>query len=476
MSLRLAGLVAFLLDCCPIRSPMSPNVTRRPFIRFVAIMSLVPASGVASAQEATQSELRVRSVSVSSGYTSVTLPPITLGGYLPQDVLSADLITTVGTDVGWHKGDSRSSYALDLSANYTQRAKFREISSLGGSTGFGASQRIGRRWNANFGANLFVANSDQLSFGYDQRAPLPSTSLDGAAALALARSVRPASNPDIAQANMFVPIQQSLAVTEAYGNRLMGTSGSAGLSYSTSNRFSAFGGFGYSNVRRIGSSNEPGVTVEFPASDSQTANVGINYSLSRGSQVAITLTHSKSTGVFYDESTIGSIGYGYTGRRWFTNTRVGVGTPPSEPPPIPGLTIEDAGYGSLPELNYSFTMGYSSRTQTVRGTVSRGLNNAHGYGAIWGKGITVDGAWSWAPRRGNWNAMASLLLSRGLGNFTYINTWHGNASVSRRVNAKLRMSGEFFYDRHGSKGFEGFHLTRRGVHLNLVWTPMGRLL
>jgi hypothetical protein len=38
------------------------------------------------------------------------------------------------------------------------------------------------------------------------------------------------------------------------------------------------------------------------------------------------------------------------------------------------------------------------------------------------------------------------------------------------------MVAEVLWDRHGSKGFEGFHLTRQGFRLNVVWVPRKRVV
>jgi hypothetical protein len=103
------------------------------------------------------------------------------------------------------------------------------------------------------------------------------------------------------------------------------------------------------------------------------------------------------------------------------------------------------------------------------------LNRAQAYLAVWGKSIGVDGYWSWTPVRGNWGAEASIHQSRGLGNFLLINTWHADATFSRALTQRVRMNAVFLYDRHGSKGFEGFHLTRRSVNLGLAWNPDKRI-
>jgi hypothetical protein len=448
-------------------------------ILITAIACLSAAGGIASAQS-DERGLVLQNVTVSSGYTSIVLPPITLGGYLPQDVLSADMITTGSATIGWQKGGPRSSYNFGLSGNRSQRAKYTKISALGGSTSLGATHKIFRRWEASIGASAYVGNSDQLSFEQSQRT-------DGGIArpfsfrgytnpLALAQSVRPKATPDIAQASLFLPVSQSLAATETYGNQLAGTGTSVGLSYTWSARLSAFGGVGFSTMQKLASSNEPGVVSGFPPSASKNVNVGAGYSTSRSTHVTVSFSRAVSTGLFPDSATIGSIGFGWSGRSWFTDTTVGIGGTKDYGPLLAGLSATGGSAHSLPQLNYSISLGHRGRTQSLRVRAFRGLNDAQGYGALWGKNVGIEGFWDLTPVRSKWSSFATIHQARGLGNFLVINEWHANASVSRGLGQTTRLLAGFFYDRHGSKGFEGFHLTRRGFEVGLTWSPHKRLL
>jgi hypothetical protein len=462
----------------------SPNKTVKAL--SVAVIWLTGASGIASAQ-APRNGLVVSAVSVESGFTSVTLPPITLGGILPPDALSEDLITTASMALGWREGDSRSSYSLAIVGNRTQRAKYTKISATGGSVDFGAGRRFHRRWAVSVGVNAFIANSDQLGMQHTQsdgnygqaalRGYGPAALRGYATPLDLARSVRPKATPDIAQASLFVPISQTLAATKTYGNQLMGDGTSANLSYAPSRRMSIYGGVGYTALRRLASSNEPGVTFDFPPSDLRNGNLGLGYSLSRSQSLTLTISRTISTGGFPDNSWSIYTGYSWAGRGWFTDLTVGVanakdfGTPVAE-----GLRVAEATVSSRYDVHYSFSEGYRGRTQSARIRLFRGLSPAQAYLAIWGKDIGVEGYWSWTPVRGNWGAQASINQSRGIGNFLLINTWHADAGLTRSLKPRVRMNVDFLYDRHGSKAFEGFHLTRRAITLGLVWNPDKRIL
>jgi len=65
-------------------------------------------------------------------------------------------------------------------------------------------------------------------------------------------------------------------------------------------------------------------------------------------------------------------------------------------------------------------------------------------------------------------------MLRGPGNFSYIYAWLSTFSVGRQLGPSVRLNGEVLFDRHGSRGFEGFALMREGVRLNLVWAPRRR--
>jgi hypothetical protein len=65
-------------------------------------------------------------------------------------------------------------------------------------------------------------------------------------------------------------------------------------------------------------------------------------------------------------------------------------------------------------------------------------------------------------------------MVRRPGNFSYINAWLATAAVGRQVARDVRVMGELLFDRHGSRGFEGFHLTREGARVTIIWTPHRR--
>jgi hypothetical protein len=131
-------------------------------------------------------------------------------------------------------------------------------------------------------------------------------------------------------------------------------------------------------------------------------------------------------------------------------------------------------------LIYNGAIGYRFRTQTLLVQYSRAPHDEYGHGGrniatgFEGNVQSVVGSWSWSAPRSAWMARSDLSIFRGPGNFSYIYTWLSTVSVGRRLGPNVQLIGELLFDRHGSRGFEGFHLTREGARVNLVWTPPRR--
>src|SRR5262249_47170430 len=87
---------------------------------------------------------------------------------------------------------------------------------------------------------------------------------------------------------------------------------------------------------------------------------------------------------------------------------------------------------------------------------------------------SVDGSWAWTAAHRPWMTQATVSMLRGPGNFTYIYAWLTTVEIGRELGRNVRLMGELLFDRHGSRGFEGFALTREGGQLTLIWTPRRR--
>jgi hypothetical protein len=441
----------------------------------IAVALLIPllASGAALAQsKEDRGGFAVRELSVSSGYAFVELPPITLAGYLPLQVLEEDLITSGTAAIDWNRVTHRTAYSMNLLGTYTARTRYSELNSPGASLTFGVNRAVGRRWQLGAGVASGITSSDQLAAQpvSTRRRIDDATSFEElAGTVAVVRS----PSPVLADAALFVPISQSFDASEVSGRRSLVGSAKVGATYVHSVRWSTNVHGAYTNVRDI-SSHETRSTLTSTDATTESASAGVTYNRTERTQITADVTWSQTDGITTDKVVSGTIGYGWSGRKWFMRTTVGAGVRPFAIERDFAVDLRRS--SSVPTFIYSGAIGYKFSTQTVLVQYSRAPHDEYGHG---GRNTTtgfegivesVLGSWSWVPPRGRWTARADFSLTRRPGNFSYINAWLGTAGVGRQFGPNLRVMGELLYDRHGSRGFEGFHLTRTGARINLVWT------
>jgi len=419
----------------------------------------------------------VRDVSLSTGYASVQLPPITLGGNLPTDVLNADLITTAAADLDWRRLTPRTAYRFELFGTYTARGRYSQLSAPGGNLTFGLVRTLGRRWRLDAGVTDALINSDQLAYWPTQTRRL----IDDAgsfAALAGAVALVRSPNPDLTQAVLFVPISQSLVASDLIGNRIMASSAEAAATYKHSVRLATYFRGSYTTVRRISSTNESALVLPVPDSSAENVSAGLRYDRSERTQLTADLSWSRTSGLFTDEIAIATAGYGWSGRKWFMVTTVGAGLQPFQTAagPAPATTIE----GRSPMIIGSALIGYKFRTQALLVEYRRASHNDYGQGGrntatgFEGNVQSIVGSWSWSAPRSQWMAQSDFSVLRRPGNFSYIYAWLSTVDIGRQLGPNLRLMAEGLFDRHGSRGFEGFHLSREEARLNFIWTPRRR--
>lgn len=414
----------------------------------------------------------VRQVSLSTGYAFVELPPITLGGMLPGDVLDEDLMAsgTVAID-GW-RITPRTRYTLNLFGVYTARARYAQLSAPGGDLTVGLSRAAGNKWRIDAGAATSITSTDRWAFQDSQTRRLvdDATSFeDLAGSVALARS----QHPDPSQAVLFVPISQSFTASDLHGERMMASSVRANATYAQSTKLATFFRGNVSTVRRMSSSRDR--AEAFPSVDatSERVGLGVRYDRSERTQLTASVDWTQTSGVTADQVIIATLGYGWTGRKWFMTSSVGAGARPFRT-----LIADDpsATVPTKPVIAYSAAIGYKFRTQTLLVQYRRAAHDDYGHG---GRNVTtgfegdvesVAGAWTWLAPRGRWTAQANFSLVRRPGNFSYINAWLSTVGIGRQLTPNLRLMGELLFDRHGSRAFEGFHLTREAARINVVWT------
>jgi hypothetical protein len=426
----------------------------------------------ASAAVPDRGGLALRELTVSSGYGAVQLPPITLGGYLPNDVFQNDLVTSASAAIDWRHNGRRTSYALDLFGAYTARERFSELNAPAANFTFGVTRTFGTRWRVSTGVASAIVSSQQAVPQPTQTRQLVDNAQsfdDLAGTVALAHS----PSPDLAAAAQFLPVSQSLDTGDLPGNRGLISSASASLAYAQSTRFTTHVDAGYTKVRQWFTKPIPAQSLLNLNSTAEFAGLGFRYDRSPRSQFTTDVSWSKTEGVAIDEIVSATIGYGWTGRKWFMRTTVGEAIRP-----FSGTTQHKE-----PVIIYSGALGYKFASQTLLAQYTRAPHDEMGDGGrnavtgFSGDMQAVTAAWLWSPTRSRWTAQSDFSLTRRPGNFSYTFAWLATGGFGRQFGSHVRIMGELLYDRHGSRGFEGFALSRQEARLTFIWTlprhPLG---
>ena len=450
------------------------SITR---VTIAAVLLIAAAERGALAQSrADANGLSVRELGISTGYATVQLPSITLGGELPTDALDAGLVASATAAIDWRHEAPRTTSILDLSGTFTSRARYSNLSAPGGELTFSVARALTSRWRVNVGLSDGVATTDQLLYQQTQVGSLAASSGsfdDLAETVALAKS----PNPDLSQAALFVPINQSLTASDLYTNLVMAGRVKADAIYARSARVTINLHTSYATARRISASTAAGQAILYPDSSAEGAGVAVSYARSERSQVTASFDWSQASGSYTDKALVGAVGYGWLGRKWFLQGTVGAAFRPFDIPVSgPVTTIRN----SSPAIVGSGHVGYKFGTQTLVVEYRHATHDEFGHGGrdiatgFEGSVQSAAGSWSWTSPRGSWGAQASASMLRGPGNFSYIYAWLSTFSVGRQLGSSVRLNGEVLFDRHGSRGFEGFALMREGVRLNVVWAPRRR--
>jgi hypothetical protein len=412
---------------------------------------------------------------LSSGYTSVQLPPITLGGHLPNDALNADLITSADAEVDWRRFTPQTRYLLVLSGRYTARARYTPLNAPSADVTFGVSHIARNKWRLDAGVANSMTSSDELAL----QPPPAGRPIDGPRSLneevdlVIARS----QSPDLAEAALFVPIDESIVASDLAGNRVVASSVRAEAAYAHSLRLTTFVRGNLTTIRSSSPSDGVGPVLPHPNSTAPSAGAGIRYQRSERSEITVSLQWSRVSGAFVDQTVVSTVEYGWSGQKWFTMAAAGVAVRPVQTPNATEqlTTTPD----SSPAIVGSAAVGYKFRSQRLLAHYSRASHGEYGSGGrniatgFEGDVQSVAGSWLWSPHS-RWSVQSDFSMIRRPGNFSYIFTWLSTTGIGRQLGPNVRLMGEAFFDRHGSRAYEGFHLTQEGIRLNFVWTPRRR--
>jgi hypothetical protein len=415
----------------------------------------------------------IREARVSTGYASVQLPPVTLGGVLPTDVLTADLITTASMRIDWQRVGPQTEYKLDASGVYTTQAHYWPLDAPGADVTFAVIHNAGPRWRLEAIGDGVLANADQLAF----RPTLSSQLVTAAGSVSdLANAVARSRDQDLTQAELFMPVRESLDTSDVYGNRITLWSARAEAIYTHSRRLAVEVRGNYTAVHRLSLNNDPGLALPFPDSVASSAGAELTYDRTEHSRITMKVDWSQASGAYTDGAVVTTAGYEWTGRKWFASAEAGTAFRFVDTATTSATTIPDRN----PAIVGRAAAGYRFRGQTLFAQYRRSSHDEYGHG---GRNVAtgfdgnvqgLDASWFWSPPRNRWTTQATLSILRGPGNFTYIYAWMTTAAIGRELGHDVRLMGELLFDRHGSRAFEGFALMREGARVSLIWTPRRR--
>ncbi len=410
-----------------------------------------------------------RSASVGTGFANVKLPPpLQASGALPLDALNQDLITSLGADIDWQRQYHGSSWAIAYSPSYAARVRNSNLNSLGHHLTFSNTQQLGKKWSFGIASNLNLITQEQSQFLPIRTSALSSTqsSFDD---LSQGILTGQSSNAAVNSALQTPALVESLGRTLFYGNQVLTTIANASISYAYSQRLSIQGSVGISRMQSIGKTNEPGA-IFFPNVMQGSANVSVNYSLSPRTTIAgsVNTVRSLAGGLHGYGQVINGTFSRTMSRRWFMQTSGGVGYTHQT-----SATATRAP-GSKPAYTESATLGFKTFAHTITVSHYRGFTDGFGFGfdAVW----TNTVGWNWQEPGRRWTLSAAFAQVRAPGNFSSIYSFLTSTTFSRALTRGLSLTASYVWDRHGSKGFEGFSMTRNTVQVGIFWNPNLRLL
>jgi hypothetical protein len=181
------------------------------------------------------------------------------------------------------------------------------------------------------------------------------------------------------------------------------------------------------------------------------------------------------TGTFAEEAVSATLGYGWTGRKWFAEGTVGAAFQPFQTPGAIAVVTTTAS-NDTPAIIGGGALGYKFRSETVlvqysRATHEFGVGGRNTVTGFQGHVESLVGAWRWLPPTSRWTMQADFSMVKRPGNVSYIYAWLTTAGIGRQLRPNLRLMGEALFDRHGSRAFEGFQLSTEEARINIIWTP-----
>ena len=409
--------------------------------------------------------LRLYSLSTSAAYVSGGLP-----GYSTPDVnansfaFAPDTLMTGSFTIGFTKPGRKSKFSVMYTPTYRASRRYSDFNGWNHSLAIGINRpiQLAPRLTLDFGVSGNVIDFRQFVFAPNSAAgisldslnPTPASGATGAAPEPVSQLVglNPLADPG---KGVF------------YGTRFATYVGQGIMSYSYSRRLNISFGGGLARTQMLahGGTDASGARFEIPHTSAVQANLTMDYSLSRATNLGLNASTNRTLSSFQDAYISSFRGYVSRrfARRWFTTLQTGIGLIS----PVRQSVSQPKG----PQWINSGMLGLRLGQHGFAASVDRSAGDAYGIGA--GSVLTASGSWRWQPRSRNWALFASFGEERMRHSaVTDLTGWRASGGLGRRlgegVNLQIQQS---YFTYTGMLLNKLYSFQVHAAMLSIVWAP-----
>lgn len=416
--------------------------------------------------------LRLTDVSISYSYFSQYYPGAfgSLPGLPVSGSGGAGSVIQGSASFGWSKLTEKSTVSISYTPSYARGFEFSSYHSLNQSLGVMASRKLTSKLTLMTSFQGLVTDFSQLLFAptsYDNLAGTSATFDEFASGILTGQS----TNLGLSQLLALAPVNGSPQTAFLYGGREMSAAASVSLLYSWSSRSSfdlSVEAMRTQFLSTGSAGNSLGPASLIPETTLGSANLGWSYSLTPRTTLGVNVSSNRVVSKLedaYSSQISGSIGRTLT-THWFAQAMFGVGyiNPVRQTFAVPP--------GTEPE--FSASIGYKFKAQTLLGSYSRMVSDSYGLNAYATQGSS--GAWTWS-RPGSSISLGAGFGYSHLSGSTLSNTtsWTGHAGFTKRLQSQLSMNATYSYAHYPERVTLGApNLALSGVMVGLSWSPSVR--
>lgn len=401
------------------------------------------------------------------GQYSSSVMPVSAAYAAGNARLEGDGIVGGAVGLGWRRPAPKGDISVFYNPSYTGMAHHSALNALNQTLSVSASRRLAARWYLSLSAAAGDNSIAQFLFTpalLGNVAAAPAT----AAGLSAALNGIP-KNAQLASLLGGASAAESPARAVLYGNRVLTTTGRAGLNYAWSPRLSLRLGFTMQRFEDRPDRSASRRNALLSKSVSGAAEAAFVYLLTPRTQTGVTLAVSRNVSRLQDAyiGTASAFVSRTLSRHWFAQAQGGAGTiaPARQLYPLSTGLKYIAG-GSL---------GYRRREHTFIASVHRLAGDAYAYGA--GSTLETEAAWNWRRPGSGWVFFGSFGRQRffGSGSRDAVG-WLAAAGLSRALSAQMALQAQYaFMNNFLSNAPRTNSVSAHSVRVAVVWSPVARL-